>query len=61
MQVMNTGLHYSPTLQEDLEEMVAWYKANNATSPFLVWKDTPPQHFDNVVGEYAAGTKPPFT
>ncbi len=58
---MNTGLHYTPTLEADLRELVAWYHAGRASLPFLVWRDTPPQHFDHPLGEYPAGTTPPFT
>lgn len=59
-QVMNTGLHYSATLEADLQEVAAWYLRGSATLPFLVWRDTPPQHFDTELGEYPGG-QPPFT
>ncbi len=60
VQVMNTGLHYSATLEADLQEVADWYLRGSATLPFLVWRDTPPQHFDNQSGEYPGG-QPPFT
>ena len=59
-QVMNTGLHYSATLEADLQEVAAWYLRGSAKLPFLVWRDTPPQHFDTDLGEYPGG-QPPFT
>lgn len=58
--VMNTGLHFSSTYRTDLKEITAWHAKNYASLPFVIWRDTPPQHFDHVLGEYP-GTKPPFT
>lgn len=59
--VMNTGLHFSSTYEADLKEFAEWYVQNHRSLPFVIWKDTPPQHFDHVVGEYPAGTHPPFS
>ena len=48
MQVVNTGLHYSATYEQDLQELVHWWRQHRKAVPFLVWKDTPTQHFDQV-------------
>lgn len=31
-----------------MQELAAWYKERKAVAPFLIWKDTPTQHFDQV-------------
>jgi hypothetical protein len=46
--VVNTGLHYSATYEQDLQELVHWWRQHRTAAPFLVWKDTPTQHFDQV-------------
>lgn len=58
--VVNTGLHYSPTYAADLKQLVAWHAAHAEQLPYLVWKDTPAQHFDQTHGEWPSGSKPPF-
>jgi hypothetical protein len=46
--VVNTGLHFSATYEQDLQELVRWRRQQRTAAPFLIWKDTPAQHFDQV-------------
>lgn len=46
--MINTGLHYSPTYEDDVRELIAYWEQSREQLPFLVWKDTPTQHFDQV-------------
>ncbi|KAK9812996.1 hypothetical protein WJX72_006927 [[Myrmecia] bisecta] len=58
--VINFGLHWSADYDGELRNLTAQYPALRRTGfPYMIWKDTPVQHFDTRLGEYPGG-KPPF-
>ncbi|CAL5228742.1 g11927 [Coccomyxa viridis] len=61
--VLNFGLHFSKTYKEELEQLVqqVLQLRREGNFPFLLWKDTAPQHFESTFGEYPQDKpKPPM-
>lgn len=50
--VLNVGLHYSPTYEQELQAIAAFHDKHKTKMPTLIWMDTPPQHFETPLGEY---------
>lgn len=46
--MVNTGLHFSETYENDVKALVHYWHQAKGELPFFVWKDTPTQHFDQV-------------
>ena len=63
--IVNAGLHYGINGAEgyvaDLEFFTDYVKENRDALPHLIWKDTPPQHFEYDMGYYWCAIPNPIT
>ena len=59
--LLTVGLHFTPDYEGALTKISAQFRDHVTKLPFLLWMDTPPQHFLTDLGEYPKdGTSPPY-